>query len=73
MPRTYTRNDDGQVIDPPVLPDFEARLAAAHNAADQDAINALQEDYDKARQDRIKSDEAAAKKAARDNNNNGDS
>lgn len=46
------RDDDGNLIDPPTLPEYEQRLNAATLAADTDEIQSVQEEYAKAREER---------------------
>lgn len=54
----WDRDDDGNIIDPPTLPDHEAKLQAASVSADNEAIAQAQEDYDKAREDYVARAEA---------------
>jgi hypothetical protein len=43
--------ETGELIDPPVIPEFEARIHAAQMRADEDAILDAQEDYAAAREE----------------------
>lgn len=43
------KDKDGNLIDPPVIPEFETRLLAAHNAADDELIADLTAEYNDAR------------------------
>jgi len=45
----YKKDDGGNLIDPPVIPDFERRLSEAHNRGDDDLIAAIQEEYNEER------------------------
>lgn len=48
------KDGEGNLINPPTLPEFEQRLAVAHLAADQAEVEAVQEEYHKARVERAK-------------------
>lgn len=62
----YDRNGDGDVTNPPTIPEYEARLLRAHDAHDEDAIADIMQEYTKARADKVKRDES------KDDNNDGD-
>lgn len=47
-------DDDGNLIDPPVLPEFERRLADAANLADVDEMQDVQSEYEDARRERAR-------------------
>lgn len=55
MSRTepYEKDDSGNWIDPPVIAEYEDKLRHAQTTGDTDAIAAVTEDYDKARNDLI--------------------
>lgn len=46
-------DQDGSLIDPPVLPEWEQRMAAAQASADPDRIADTQEQYDDARREYV--------------------
>jgi hypothetical protein len=46
------RADNGGLIDPPVIPEYERRINAAANAADADELEAVHREYDEAREER---------------------
>ena len=45
------RDGEGNLIDPPVIPEYESKLAAAHAANDDELIADLTADYTKAREE----------------------
>jgi hypothetical protein len=60
------RDSDGNLIDPPVIPEYEQRLTAAANASDQVLIDEVNADYHKARvklaRDEVRRDKERAKR-----------
>lgn len=53
MPDKYTEyrtDNDGNVVDPPRIPEFESRMRDAQSSGDESQIAVVQEDYDAARQ-----------------------
>lgn len=42
----YKRTEEGAVIDPPIIPDYEQRIYAAMNAADQREAERLTREYE---------------------------
>jgi len=49
----FTKDEHGSIIDPPVLPEYEARLNSAHLAGDDDAIQRIQAEYHDAREKEV--------------------
>lgn len=76
MTTEFQRNENGDVINPPVIPEFEQRLNAAQATGDQVQINAIQDEYHKAREDEIQRIESQQPEttdgAAADQNPNGE-
>lgn len=48
-PLADRKDDEGNLIDPPVIPEYEQRLQAAHLAGSDDDIADIQAEYNKAR------------------------
>lgn len=42
----YRRTEEGKVIDPPIIPDYEQRIYAAMNAADEREAERLTREYE---------------------------
>lgn len=55
-PLADRRDGEGNLIDPPVIPEYEARLAAAHAAADQELIGDITDEYHQARETLARAD-----------------
>ena len=53
MADVFERDEDGNVTNPPVIPEHEASVLAAANASDQSALDKAQENYNKAREELI--------------------
>lgn len=49
MNTTFKTDTKGNVIDPPVLPEFEVKLTAAAATGDDDKVKAVSAEYDKER------------------------
>lgn len=50
----FIRDDEGNLVNPPTLPEFEQRITAAQNAADQDELERVQAEYHDAREQYVK-------------------
>ena len=48
------RDDDGNLIDPPVIPSHERELQEASATGDNDAVATVQERYTEAREDHVR-------------------
>jgi hypothetical protein len=55
----YERDGDGNVINPPINSDIERRLYEASQRADQVEVNAIQEEYNDWRDEKISRDESS--------------
>lgn len=53
-PLADQKDDDGNLIDPPTLPEYERRLADAHLRADDDDIADITKEYNREREKRAK-------------------
>lgn len=53
----YQRNADGGVINPPIIPEYEARIVAAMHAADYNSIARVTAEYNAERDTLVKSEE----------------
>lgn len=50
----FRKDDEGNLINPPTLPEWEQKIAAAQNrGADAVELQQLQEDYNSAREDEV--------------------
>lgn len=54
----YRRDADGNVLNPPVIKEFEQRLKEAHFANDDREIARIQKEYNKARDQKVERDES---------------
>lgn len=54
MTQVFNRDDDGNVTNPPILPEYEQRIADAQNRADVDEIQRQTDLYAQAREDEIR-------------------
>lgn len=50
----FIRDEDGNVLNPPVIPEHEAKIHAAASSGSDEAVQAAQADYDKAREELIR-------------------
>ena len=47
----FVRDEDGNLVNPPVIPEYEQKIAAAQSAADQSLLDQVQQEYHDARED----------------------
>jgi hypothetical protein len=66
MEKTYEKDKDGSIVDPPVISDYEKRLQAAHDEADDSEIQRIQEEYVKARQEKVNRDKPRSNTAKKE-------
>jgi len=60
MAQVFKRDDDGNVIDPPVNPDIERELTRARDSGDPENIARVQQRYDDWRSDEVERIESDA-------------
>jgi hypothetical protein len=59
MAQVFKRDDDGNVVDPPINPELERELTRARDSGDTDYVSRVQQEYDDWRSSEVERIEGA--------------